>query len=124
MTVPQNALDFGIVFVFFLETIGVGQRLFLSRQQWFDCGCGISFPNSDVGILTSCDDVACIHAVKNGIHLLHSLGMIDFPTATIIVREDSYCFVEGRCCKFLSGWGEVNIKNGLQMVFMDHLGLV
>ena len=56
--------------------------------------------------------------------LLHPLGVIHFSGPAVIVREDSDRLIKTCSHKFPACGCEVDVQNGLDMVFVNHFGLI
>ena len=111
MRVPHDALDFLVALVLFLQLISVGQRLFLSGQQWLNRISCLTLPDSHIGVLRAGDNVLGIVGVENGVDLLHTLCVVDFPRPTVVEGEDSDRLVEAGCYELLASGCEIDVQN-------------
>lgn len=119
----QDALDLFVVLEFFLEFASVGKFFLFARQKWFQRLGGVCLPEADVCVFTARNDVPSVHAIQNGIDLLHPLCVVNLARTAVIKPKDADRFVEGGRDEFSTSGGKVNVKYGLQMVLVNQFWL-
>ena len=123
MSVSEDPLDLLIVLVLLLQLLIVEDLFLLTGEQSMQGVTCLGFPDTHIGVLTPSNDISAIHRVKDCIYLLHTFRVVDFSGATIIERENPDCLVEGSCHELTTCWCEIDIKNGLDVIFVNHLRL-
>ena len=124
MSVSKYPFNLRIVLVLFLELLRISNAFLLSRQKWFQRVSGICFPNSNIGVFRTWENVAIVHRIDNGVDLLHSLGVVYLSWPSLVERKDSDSFVETWCHEFSARGSKINIKNGRNVILVYHLGLL
>ena len=94
MPMSQYPLDLWVVLILFLQFLGVSKALLFSREEGFEGLGGVGFPDPNVSVLTSGDDVSIVHRVQDRVHLLHTLCVVHLTGTTGSKGENPDCLVE------------------------------
>lgn len=85
---------------------------------------GNVFPKSNIHILWPREYIVAVHSVGDRADNLHSFGVIDLSTPSLVMLEYSDSSVEWSSYELSACWWEIDVSNCSNMVFVYSFSLI
>lgn len=124
MSVIMNSSDFVSMDVFldkFLSVLDGSTLTLINDPHRF---VGNIFPKTNVHILWAREYVVAVHGIGDRAYHLHPSGVIDLSASSLVMLEYSDSPVKGSSDELPASWGEIDVSDCSDVIFMDSFGFV